>query len=651
MDFSKYQNAVDESVARVNSRSTSVSRNARIDKPVPQIRKFSRWNKKDHEEASAIVNERLDRIEKGWLGGEFVKGGTAQTLAMARKYPIAFLEILSAIRDMPARCESIQKGFDVVPSPIAGPQAYDLQTPAMMLYPVMSPIRNMLPRLGGTGEAHNWAAILAVDDNNVGIGLGTGQRGAIINQRFARFSAPFRSIGLENQVTFEAQSSAIGFQDILSLATLQTMQALMIREEQAIIAGIGSPLEINGTSYALGTTPTPTLVTSTTGGALAATTAHYVVAVALSLEGTTRVLNPAGFGSFTSGGTSALSAGTTQIVRTNADGTTTTFNAGFSQRSAQATITTGAGATNSITASVTAQVNAFGYIWGISTASGGPYNVFGASNVNTIVLTNLGTGNCTVPVDLATNDRSANSFIFDGLWTQALGTLSAFVNPTSLTTTPYFTGSTSMINQTAPYFLANYMTLNGAVLASNGNVGCSQFDQMLQFMFDVYRFSPHKIFVHSDIQSQLSNLVLSGPSAGASIIRLTGDTQDKDGKATLSANRVVTNYNNPFTNEMIEIMVHPYLTPGIALFYTEHLPYPLTNAGVLAAVRAKRDYYAQEWPLRSRAYQYGVYSEQMVECVFPPGFQCIANIGSVAGNPSFAPSVTMPTQNLPTAFI
>lgn len=623
----------------------------RMDKAAPQIRKFSRWNRKDNEEAYNIVCERLERVEKAWLG-DGIKGGTASTLEAARKYPIAFLEILNAIRDMPSRCESVAKGFDVTPSAIAGPQAYDLQSPALMLYPVMSPIRNMLPRLGGTGEAHNWAAILAVDDNNVGIGLGTGQRGAIINQRFARFTAPYRSIGLENQVTFEAQTASAGFQDVLALATLQTMQAMMIREEQAIIGGIGSPLEVNGTNYALGTAPTPTLTTSTTGGSLAATTAHYVVCFALSLEGTTRILNPAGIGSYTlSGASSVLGLGQTTVVRTNADGSTTTFNAGFGQRSAQATITTGAGATNSITASVTAQVNAWGYVWGISTTTGGPYNVFGATNTNSVVITNLGTGNFTVPVDLATNDRSFNSFIFDGLWTQALATLSAYVNPTSLTTTPYFTGTASMINQTAPYFLANYMTLNGAVLASNGNVGCSQVDQMLQWMFDVYRFGPSNIFMHSDLQLQMSNLVLSGPSAGASIIRLTGDLKDNDGKATLAANRVVTNYNNPVNNEMIEMAVHPYLPPGMILFYTKALPYPLTNAGALASVRARRDYYAQEWPLVKRAYQYGVYSEQMVECAFPPGFMAIANVGSVAGNPAFSPSVTMPTQNLPPNFI
>src|ERR1700680_3839408 len=105
----------------MNRTSEGHSRNkgkpVRMDKAVPQIRKFNRWNKKDHEEAFSIVCERLERVEKAWLG-DGIKGGTSTTLAAARQYPIAFLEILNAIRDMPSRCESVAKGFDVTPSAI-----------------------------------------------------------------------------------------------------------------------------------------------------------------------------------------------------------------------------------------------------------------------------------------------------------------------------------------------------------------------------------------------------------------------------------------------------------------------------------------------------------------------------------------------------
>ena len=41
--------------------------------------------------------------------------------------------------------------------------AYDLQAPAKNLYPVLTPIRNSLPRVGGgVGVATNWKTVTAI---------------------------------------------------------------------------------------------------------------------------------------------------------------------------------------------------------------------------------------------------------------------------------------------------------------------------------------------------------------------------------------------------------------------------------------------------------------------------------------------------------
>jgi len=41
--------------------------------------------------------------------------------------------------------------------------AYDLQAPAKNLYPFVTPIRNVLPRIGGgTGSATNWRQVTAL---------------------------------------------------------------------------------------------------------------------------------------------------------------------------------------------------------------------------------------------------------------------------------------------------------------------------------------------------------------------------------------------------------------------------------------------------------------------------------------------------------
>ncbi len=48
-------------------------------------------------------------------------------------------------------------------STATGLVAYDLQAPAKNLYPVNTPIRNVLPRIsGGTGTATNWRQVNAI---------------------------------------------------------------------------------------------------------------------------------------------------------------------------------------------------------------------------------------------------------------------------------------------------------------------------------------------------------------------------------------------------------------------------------------------------------------------------------------------------------
>ena len=607
--------------------------------PAPsRFNKASMHNPKDREEASYIVEKRLEKIEKGVLGGEYVKGISQAALQLARKAPIAYLEILSAIRGM----GPFAKAFDVVPSAISGLQAYDLEKPAKLLYPVVSPLRNRIPRVGGVGMATNYRLVLAVDDNNVGVGVATGARGGVINQRTASVTQPYRTLGVENFVTFEAQTAAAGYEDLLALCVLQTMQALMIREEQIIIGGIGLPTEIINSSFTLGTCPTPTVVAATTGtgGTLVNATPYFVFCVAMSLDGCTRCL-PLTQASLPS-----------TISRTNADGTTTVFNGGFSIVSASGTATTASGgATNILTATVAAQPNVYGYLWFVSaTNTFTSCHVVAATNQNTVVINTLGPSNYVGLADLNTNDRSANVFVPDGLWTQALGLNAAYFNPSSITSNSYYSGTSTMINQTSPYFSGNFLSLNGTALTSNGSTGVTQFDNFLQWAFDLYKFGPDTLYVSSDVQIAINNLVMTPSGGGSSLYRLVIAEDDDGNREGVKANQRVTQYYNPVNGTKMNIITHPYLTKGNALFYTESLPYELSNVGVLACIRATRDYYAQEWPLITRKYQYGVYSTELIECYFPPGFQAIMNIGSPATT-GFSPSVTMPTQALPAGYL
>src|SRR5258708_32125976 len=87
--------------------------------------------------------------------------------------------------------------------------AFDLQAPAKNLYPFVTPIRNVIPRVGGgTGTATNWRQGTAL----IGSGFDAmgwvpeGQRSGQMSYATATKSVTFGTIGEEDDVTYEAIS-------------------------------------------------------------------------------------------------------------------------------------------------------------------------------------------------------------------------------------------------------------------------------------------------------------------------------------------------------------------------------------------------------------------------------------------------------------
>ena len=131
-----------------------------------------------------------------------------------------------------------------------GLTAYDLQAPAKNLYPIVTPLRNSLPRVArlNPGDAARWRSIIA--DHRLGLrcdGLGSGRPalGEHVLLAHASVTAPYVTLGEEDTVTFEAEAAAQGFEDINATATLRILQKTMRKEETALLGG--------NTSLALGT--------------------------------------------------------------------------------------------------------------------------------------------------------------------------------------------------------------------------------------------------------------------------------------------------------------------------------------------------------------------------------------------------------------
>src|ERR1700744_2039229 len=66
-------------------------------------------------------------------------------------------------------------------SPISGNTFYDLEEGAKLLYPVLTPLRNPMPRVSGKGGIQaNWLGVIAINPQQVSAGVSSGNRGGMI---------------------------------------------------------------------------------------------------------------------------------------------------------------------------------------------------------------------------------------------------------------------------------------------------------------------------------------------------------------------------------------------------------------------------------------------------------------------------------------
>ena len=135
-------------------------------------------------------------------------------------------------------------------SATSGLTFYDLELGAKFLYPVLTPLRNMIPRASGKGGIQAaWRAITAINTTGLRFGVSAANRGGVMAVQTKDYTATYKGIGIETSVDFEAQYAGQEFDDIRALAAKTGLEALMLGEEAMIPGGC--------TSVPLGTTPTP----------------------------------------------------------------------------------------------------------------------------------------------------------------------------------------------------------------------------------------------------------------------------------------------------------------------------------------------------------------------------------------------------------
>lgn len=465
-----------------------------------------------------------------------------------------------------------------------GLAAYDLQAPAKNLYPFVTPIRNVVPRVGGgTGTATNWRQVTAL----LGSGYDAmgwvpeGQRSGQMSYQTATKSATFVTIGEEDAATYEAISAGRFFEDIQARMTFRLLQKMMLKEEMAILAG--------NASLQLGTPATATLSASGSGATLPAAT-YYVKVVALTLEGSQN---------------SSLASGiaTTKSI-TGADGSLYTLNGGSSNISAEASQAVSLGQT--LFASVTALRGAVGYAWYVGTSSGGE-TLQAITTINSVAFSAPLAGSRQAQTAISADNSANPSYAYDGLLTTALKSDSnAYVATQS-------TGTAGI----------------GTPLTASGRGSVVEIDTMFQTMWSNFELSPTVLYVNVQELKNITDKVLS--NASAPLLRYEASA---DGNAyDLAAAGAVSYYFNPFALNgglRIPIRIHPRVPPGTIIGWAENLPIQYQSSEVpnVAEVKTRQDYYQIDWPVVTRQRQVGVYAEEVLAVYAPFAMGVITNIGN-----------------------
>jgi len=490
--------------------------------------------------------------------------------------------------------------------------AYDLQAPAKNLYPVQTPIRNTLPRTTGIGTATNWRTVR----NIVGSGFDAmgwvpeGQRSARMSYLTQSLSASYKTLGEEDQASYEAINAGRGFEDIRARMTMRLLQKLMLKEESAIIGG--------NSSVPLSAPAAPTLSAAALTGATVTAGNYFVYCVALTYEGYRN---------------SSVATGVPTVKTiTGSDGISYNLNGGSSNKSAASAmqaITLG----QSLSMSVPVVNGAIGYAWFVHTAGAG--TTADANNAFLTAITTINSYLLTTPAPMSgalngghagqiTTNCSTNSLAFDGLLYFGFNpnAVNGNVNPA--------TGQFQSTSNAGGGYVKSLSTGTpgtGSFLTSSGRGSVDEIDDMLITMWNNNQLSPTVIYCNAQEVRNISKKVLNGGGASPLVRYNVGESASS---MQLAASPFVDTYFNPITKQPLRIEVHPNIPPGTILAWADDLPaqYQSNEVPNVAEIRARQDYYQIDWPVTSRQQAVGVYCEEVLVCYAPFAIGIITNIGN-----------------------
>jgi hypothetical protein len=438
-------------------------------------------------EAAQKMEEYTDLLGKSLSNASHVPG-QAPT-----QDPMAAMEALAASKSLTADAaaglqnalaaqrlamQDIQKEITTTSPLSTSFAAFDLEAPAKLLTPRPTPLRNRIPRKKGVGTSHRvkritgytgtgtggqgniWPGITETTQNNFAPGAANAlylERGPQISYTADDLVLPYNSYSLSDQVSFDANFSGLGYQDLRQLSSTSTLYATMLMEERMMLFARGTAAGYSGAIAA------PTGLTAS---------------------------SPAATGSQT-----ALAANTYYIY--------ITADAGISQN----------GFGESIVSAVASETVASGDVLSVSfTGSTGAlgYNVYVGTATGTANCKYVGTvkGGTTVVIQGAgATNLPANNFAFS--------TSGAAASRANADTSAYATGYDGIL----PTVLGPNSGFNNAINAafSTSNPGV-EFQNVFAGLYESVKADPDVVLLNGNDRKQLSDAIKSGSTANYRLV-------------------------------------------------------------------------------------------------------------------------------------
>lgn len=255
-------------------------------------------------EAAELQDAYLGELNKSFANASTTPGVAPQADPMAQMEalvankslsPDAVSALNTALSTQRAISADIAKEITLTSPLSTSFAAFDLEAPAKLLTPRPTPLRNKIVRKKGVGTSHRikritgytgtgtggqgniWPGITQTTQNDFAPGAGTPllyERGPQISYTADDLVLPYNSYSLSDQVSFDANFSGMGYQDLRQLSSTSTLYSTMLMEERMMLMARGTASGYSGALAA----PTFTLAAATpTGSQVALANATYYV--------------------------------------------------------------------------------------------------------------------------------------------------------------------------------------------------------------------------------------------------------------------------------------------------------------------------------------------------------------------------------------